>query len=473
MRNVINKLIMYLRIFIVLLFLLCASCESFLDVDLSETEIINDEVFSSDVTAASAISGIYSDMLNAQAFSSGSNQSVGVLAGLSSDELKSYSANTDFQAFYQNSILPENFWNQSLWSSLYKTIYEANAVIQGLDKSLSVSTEVRNQLKGEALFIRAFCHFYLVNLFGDVPVVLGTDYSENSTISRKAEDIVYSQIIEDLLHAQENLGDSYATSDRVRPNRSTATALLARVYLYRKNWEKAEEESSKILNDTRYRLEEAGVAFKTSSMEAIWQLMPVNPNLNTQEGFYSILTASPVNGDPRSNALSAELVGSFESGDTRQINWVNSYTDGEDTWYYPYKYKVILKPEGTPVEEYSMVFRLAEQYLIRAEARVNQNKLSEGMVDLDSVRSRAQIALFSDINPGASQGELLLAIERERRVELFSEWGHRWFDLKRWGKAGVVLFPVKSGWSDTDVLYPIPRVERSRNPSLGDQNPGY
>ncbi len=473
MINIISGRIGYFQIVSVFLFVLCVSCESFLDVELSETEIVNDQVFSSDITATSAVAGIYNDMLNIQSFSSGSNQSVVALTGLSSDELRSYSANSDFQAFYRNSILEENFWNQSLWSSLYKTVYEANSVIEGLDKSISVSVDTKHQLLGEAMFIRAFCHFYLVNLFGDIPLVLGTDYNENLKVSRQSRDIVYFQIIKDLQYAQEKLNDSYITDGRVRPNRSSATALLARVYLYTNDWQKAEEESSKILNDARFRLEELDLVFKAGSMEAIWQLMPVSPTVNTQEGFFSILIASPVNASSRANALTTQLVESFEIGDGRLANWVNSYKKAQDTWYYPYKYKIRVRIGDAPVEEYSMVFRLAEQYLIRSEARANQDKLSEAVADLDSIRSRAKLQLLTDMNPNITKEELLLAIEHERRVELFSEWGHRWFDLKRWNKAGSILSSIKADWNDTDALYPIPKVERSRNPNLGEQNPGY
>jgi len=473
MINITNGRSEYFLIASVFLAMLCVSCESFLDVELSETEIVNDQVFSSDITATSAVAGIYNDMLNIPSFSSGSNQSIVALAGLSSDELRSYSANSDFQAFYRNSILPENFWNQSLWSSLYKIVYEANSVIEGIEKSTAVSENTRRQLLGEALFIRAFCHFYLVNLFGDIPLVLSTDYNDNLKVSRQNLGIVYSQIISDLQDAQASLGDSYVTDGRVRPNRSSATALLARVYLYRSDWQKAEEESSKILNDARFRLEELDLVFKAGSMEAIWQLMPVSPTVNTQEGFFSILIASPVNASSRANALTMQLVESFEVGDARLINWINSYKKGEDTWYYPYKYKIRVRTGEAPVEEYSMVFRLAEQYLIRSEARANQDRLSEAMADLDSIRSRAKLELLSDVNPNMAKKELLLAIEHERRVELFSEWGHRWLDLKRWNKAGSILSSIKPDWSDTDALYPIPKVERSRNPDLGEQNPGY
>jgi hypothetical protein len=120
-----------------------------------------------------------------------------------------------------------------------------------------------------------------------------------------------------------------------------------------------------------------------------------------------------------------------------------------------------------------MVFRLAEQYLIRAEARAQQDNLIEAISDLDVLRNRAGISLIKNTTPGISKTNLLLAIEKERQVELFAEWGHRWLDLKRTNRADIVLAPTKSKWSKDDTLYPIPTSEFNKNPRLGDQNPGY
>jgi hypothetical protein len=115
---------------------------------------------------------------------------------------------------------------------------------------------------------------------------------------------------------------------------------------------------------------------------------------------------------------------------------------------------------------------LAEQFLIRAEARAKQNNKLIGSnsaeSDINVIRNRAGLLNTS----AATQEELLSEIERERRVELFVEWGHRWLDLKRSGRASAVLSLIKPLWDDTDVLYPIPYSERLLNPKL-TQNFGY
>src|SRR5690606_21218692 len=124
------------------------------------------------------------------------------------------------------------------WREAYKYINNANAVIEGLSKSTSLSGNTRTQLEGEAKFIRAFCHFYLVNLFGDIPYVTTTDYQKNSTSVRLNATEVYTKIISDLTDAKNLLATDYSFSngERSQPNRFAAIALLARVYLYTGKW---------------------------------------------------------------------------------------------------------------------------------------------------------------------------------------------------------------------------------------------
>ena len=165
------------------------------------------------------------------------------------------------------------------------------------------------------------------------------------------------------------------------------------------------------------------------------------------------------------------MADAFESGDMRRQDWVmDAAVNGKD-YYYMHKYK---DRAGTG-DEYSVVLRLAEVYLIRAEARAEQNDLTGSLDDLNAIRERAGL----DDLEGLSQADLLLAIQQEYKVEMFGEWGQRWLDLKRWpsltGKscrADDLLAPVKVDWQSTDVLFPIPAAQILANTSL-TQNPGY
>ena len=115
------------------------------------------------------------------------------------------------------------------------------------------------------------------------------------------------------------------------------------------------------------------------------------------------------------------------------------------------------------------MLRLSEMFLIRAEARANQNKISEGVADINVVRQRAGLTALSTT---MTQAALLSALEHERWVELFTEWADRWFNLKRLGKADAVLSLIKPKWQSFQKLYPVPQQELQANPNLVD-NPGY
>ncbi len=441
------------------------SCKKFVEVPPPPTQLVSQNVFESDGTATAAILGIYSDMQSNFGFASGTYSSISFLAGGSSDELTNYSTDANQIQFYNNALSRTNSTISSfLWANPYKYIYASNAALEGLFASTQVSTSVKTQLVGEAKFIRAFCYFYLVNLFGDVPLVTSSNYLQNDTASRASTSLVYQQIILDLKDAQQDLSPDYSFSngERVRPNKWAATSLLARAYLYEGNWQEAETQSSEVINNTSlYNLvPDLNSVFLANSNEAIWQEEPVLPGLNTNEGSDFILTANPV-----SQALNIGLVADFEPGDQRRISWVDSITESGQTYYFPFKYKI---QSGATVTEYSMVFRLAELYLIRAEARVYLNNLSGAEDDLNIIRNRAGLS-----NTGAADNTTLLnAIMQERRVELFTEWGHRWLDLKRTRQADSVLALQKPQWQTTSVLYPIPQSEIQNDPNLS-QNPGY
>ncbi|MGS2738781.1 RagB/SusD family nutrient uptake outer membrane protein [Sinomicrobium sp. M5D2P17] len=445
-------------------------CKDFVDIELPNSMIVDEIVFENDETAISAVQGLYYGLFNANNFASGGPNSVTVISGLVADEIESgfTTSDTDIE-FNQNDITINNSGNGYLWSSAYNTIYMANAILEGLATSKGVTEEVKKQLQGEALFIRAFTLFHLVNLYGNVPLVFTTDYRENALISRTSETEVYTQIITDLEEARGFLSIAYIGEDRTRPNYYTATALLARVYLYIEEWEKAETMAEEVIGATEiYELsDDINLVFLKNSHEAIWQIKPVLAG-STKEGNLFIIESS----SPRFKLRNA-LVNSFEDEDLRLMNWIGTYTNDENQpiFYYPFKYKVKLST-GTPLE-YSVVLRYAEQFLIRAEARAQQEKLDEAIADLDKIRERAGIPFIVDVQPEITKSTLLDTILQERRKEFFTEWGHRWLDLKRTNTADAVLGTLKPTWQATDILFPIPETEITKNPNLKPNNDGY
>ena len=444
-------------LFITIVFI--SSCEDFVDIDPPKNELVTKTVFEDDATATSALLGVYGQMgqgFVASGFTGGSY----ILSTLSDDLKFVFATFPERLELYNNEILPTNSIIQSIWSQLYEHIFQVNTILEEIENSKNLSEEVARQLKGEALFIRAFSYFYLENLFGDVPLTVTTDFEKNRQATRAPRMEIYTQIIDDLLQAKEFLSEDYSFSneERVRPNKATAASLLARAYLYIEDWASSEVQATETINNSLYSLAtNLNDVFLANSSEAIWQWAQTESN-NTSEGsiFPFTFFAKPTE----------ELINSFEDGDDRRSNWMASDAGGE---LYPFKYKLQAfdVPKG---QEYSMILRLAEQYLIRAEARAHQGNLEGAREDLNMIRNRAGL-----LNTTASdKNSVLLAIEEERRVELFTEWGHRWLDLKRTKRADEILGGLKPGWQPTDILLPIPEIQLLNNPNMTDsQNPGY
>jgi starch-binding outer membrane protein, SusD/RagB family len=440
------------------------SCKKFLEIPAPKNQLVSTEVFTDSADATNAVIGIYINMMQAFSLNIGSG-GLTLYPGLSADELYPTNNIADENDFYNNEISAGNNLNSSsLWVQAYNILYDANACLEGLAQS-NIPDVVKNQLIGEVKFTRGFILFNMTNLYGPIPLVISTDYHKNQILPRSLSDSVYAQIINDLKDAQNLLSANYPTAGRFRPNLFTASALLAKVYLYQKNWVEAEKNATEIINSGIYSLEtDLNNVFLTGSNETIWKLSSVIPGLETWEGYFFVPTSSDV---VPSYIITDNLLHAFENGDERLQKWLSKNTVNGNDYYYPYKYKLGYDGLSIPMEDY-VVFRLSEQYLIRAEARAQQGNLSDAISDLNVIRNKAGLQ-----NTNATdQSSLLSDIQHERQVELFCEWGNRWFDLKRTEKATEVLSLIKPGWQANDTLYPIPQIELNSNPFLS-QNPGY
>ncbi|SHN79637.1 RagB/SusD domain-containing protein [Flavobacterium fryxellicola] len=443
---------------------LLSACDNFVETDQPSSQLSTPVVFESPTTATAAMVAIYAQ-LRSSTLLTGSPLGLSNQMGHYADELTFYGdSENSTSGFYTNSVLASNEAVATLWTSSYRVVYNTNAMLEGIAASSSLSLDKANQLTGEALFVRALVHFYLVNLYGEIPYITTTDYRQNRVASRLPVAKVYELIIADLNKAYSLLPENEESGERVRPNQYTAQALLARVYLFDEKWDEASNAASALLNNTAtYALQDdLNTVFLNTSSSTIWQFSPFFYGSATEEGNLFIFTAGP----PPFTALSDALLNSFEPMDQRKISWTTAVSDGNMTWYYASKYK-----DNSSVSfssEYSVVFRLEEQYLIRAEARTRAGDLIGAKEDLNIIRNRAGLPNTTAI----SQDELLNAVLKERRVELFTEHGHRFFDLKRYGKLDSAL-SNKIGWNTTDALFPIPETELLLNPNLSPQNLGY
>lgn len=454
----INKMILQICnviICITTIFIL-SNCEDFVSVDRLETQILAEQIFEDDAMANSAIVGLY------KSFKSGIPSFLSYRSSVYSDEVIPF-FNSTSDTYFINSLQPND--TSLPWTPFYAVIYGANNAIEKLNASNSISQTKKEQYIAEAKFMRAMCHFYLVNFFGDVPLVLTSDVNTNKLISRTPVAQVYDQIIVDLIDAKNNLGDDYAHSanERVRANKWVATAMLARAYLYVKDYPKAEGEANAVITSGKYTLlsSPAGIWNKNST-EAILQLAN-NTSENNSEANYYIYSNAPT------NVLTTSLLNSFETSDLRKTTWIKTSTYASQSVSIPFK----MTTTATNPPEYYTLIRLAEMYLIRAEARANREEFAGCADDVNLLRLQHGGLTTALAEPTTVDAALTMVLH-ERQVELFTEGCHRFFDLKRTGRIDAIMLSAKPDyWKSTAALYPVPLADRQRNPNLNPQNPGY
>lgn len=451
-------------------------CKKLVEIPPPISSITTSQTFSTDANATAAMIGVYNSMINTG--ENATNGDATIYCGASADELQFFTVgDPSHDQFQENALLVNNNHAAQFWVTMYRLVYDCNAVLSGLNHSTSIHDSVKNELTGEAEFVRAFSYFYLTNWFGDIPLVKTIDYNKTSLLTKSPVDTIYSAIIADLKDAELRLAADYSAGlgQRVVPNRWAASALLARVYLYRGNWPDAVTEASKVINNVSlYGLSpDLNGVFLANSSEAIWQLQQSNqsfPYNATPEGSQII----PTPGSPLYVTITPTLLNSFEHADQRKSAWIDSTNYLGTNYYFPYKYRIgpsQAEPNGVD-SAYYMVLRLAEVYLIRSEAQAHGagGGITAAISDLNIIRNRAGLPPYAS---ATNTNSVLEAIYHERQIELFAEWGHRWLDLKRWGIAQQALLANKNiQVKPTQLLYPIPPSEIQSDPNL-KQNPGY
>lgn len=451
----------YSKTFVISGLFTLASCSSFVDIPLPENEILAERIFENEESARTAMAGIYSQIMAANLHLASGG--ISVYMGLAGDELLNTAPNTVADAFVQNALtsnlstIASNFWNSS-----YNLLYHINATIEGLTDNVSLTEQVRKEMLAEAKLLRAFYFFYLENLFGDIPLSLSSDYRVNAKLYRAGRDEIYDLILDDLTYAASNLNNSRIGA---YPSAMAAKAMLARVYLYREEFEAAFQLSNEVIESHLFELASTSEVFLANSPETIWAMKPLQGNpRNTVEGNVFI----PASATARPNyTLYESFVMAYDETDKRRRDWIGERTIGEETYYYPYKYKL---RDGSRYEENNVIIRLAELYLIRAEALARTGNLMAAAADINIVRSRAGIDPVDATDFSAEQ--MINEILNERKQELFAEWAHRWFDLKRTHQIDAVLGALKPNWNSFAAQLPIPLTEINRNPQL-KQNEGY
>lgn len=443
-----KNLIYILLIFFSITFI---GCNKFLDVQ-PKASISGENIIIDETSANAALNGVYSAL---RTYYSVDFQSIAYLSG---DNIQWTGSQSQVQEFINHQVNAENATITSTWKGIYVAINRANQVIKNVEELGNdvIAESVRNRIAGEAHFIRALAYFDLVRTWGGVPLITQPtlEATDNTGIPRSTSEETYAQVLADLELAEQLLPE---TTNRFQATRKTVWALKARYYLYNKNWQEAENYATRLINDhANYELLTPYHAFFadgiTGTRESVFELFYNANELNPHRGQWQ----PQQNGGTRQwapNNTFVNLVNDSAIGGSRNVLVAK---DNQNRWYGNLYYR-------SPATDPTYVIRIAELYLIRAEARAELGLLEEGQADLNAVRNRAGIVNVVT----ASVTDLLLAIENERRLEFGLE-AHRWFDLVRTNRAAVVLNIT----DPNKFLMPLPAEQLLVDDAL-KQNPGY
>jgi tetratricopeptide (TPR) repeat protein len=388
-----------------------------------------------------------------------------------------------------------------MWRGPWPGILRTNIVLN-VAPNLAIDETIKNRSMGEAYFLRAHYYFILVRYFGDLPLITTPQSSDSELYpARVSKDLIYEQIIADLKKAAELLPNKseYSGSNIGRANKGAALGELAEVYLtlgnnwqkvvdlttqveglgfglntnYADNFNPSTENSNESLFEVQYE-SNGGYSFWNNENQASWTSPFMGPR-----------GSNFVGGGFGWNQPTQEFVDSYEANDNRKNvtllyngapafdgkTYQSSYsTTGFNVRKFLVPLSVSSSYDNSPLN--FPILRFSNILLMKAEALNELGQTSQAEVPLNKVRNRAGL---SNIATGLSQANFKLAVLKERRIELAFE-GQRWFDLIRvnQGQYGLdFLHSIgKTNATTKHLLFPIPQIERDRNPKL-TQNTGY
>lgn len=441
----------YLRNTVLVAFvLLSASCKKFLE-EVPDYALPSSSAITDVSTARAAIVGTYDRVQNYYA------SSYPTLGTITADHVIFNGTLSEYLQLDQNAIPTDNVITVSAYQGLYRTINSANSVIAyvPLVNDPLLTDAEKNKILGEAYFIRALSYFDLGRGWGGVQLQLKptTDLTVLKGIKRSTLDQTYDQVLADLIQAEQLLPEDATTRNRAQ--KSAARALRARLHLYRKQWADAETYATQVISNTKYTLVKPYKSFFTAPFQTAESVLELAFSSNDRNSYWNLWYPSSSGGQftlKPSDGLIAKL-NDPNVGGTRK-----ALIAGTGATVYGVLYNTV----GLSTDP-AYLIRIAELYLIRAEARAQLNKLPEAAADLNAVRARADVG----VTTATTQPALIQAIEDENGIEFAFE-AHRWFDLVRTERAGTVLgITNKNYW-----LFPIPYSDIQSDPDV-TQNPGY
>ncbi|UFH31646.1 RagB/SusD family nutrient uptake outer membrane protein [Chryseobacterium sp. C-71] len=362
---------------------------------------------------------------------------------------------------FYNAQLSNNSVVTNVWTNAYQQIYASNSIIEGVRNSKSLSPAVKDRITGEALFVRSLLYFYLHQIYGEIPYTDSTDYTVNSQLSRMPKNEFMTRIETDMSEAVNLIPTSYRNAEKIYPNKYAAYLVLAKIKMLLNKNNEAEVLLQTIVQASNYSFQNDITKVFQAGSHIIWQLKPGNTNEATKEAILYNFTAAPL-----SFMVNPNLVSQFSNNDLRKQQYITAVPFQTQTNYKISKYRNLA---ASNPNEYSVIMRLEEAQFLLAEVLILQGKVSEAIPLINKTRLRAGLsALPVSLTASAAMDELRI----EKRKELFSEQGIRFFDLKRWGLLNQ-LTTVKPNWKTFHVQWPLPAKELLLNPKLNPQNEGY
>jgi hypothetical protein len=396
---------------------------------------------------------------------------------------------------------------QGIWRKCYDAINSANLCINRIGDA-PISTNIKNRLIGEVKYLRALHYFMLSNTFGDVPLWTGElNLAEVGALPRKAVGAVRNQIKADLLDASNLLPLSYPAADVGRATKGAALGLLAKVYLFDRDWVNAQKYAQMVVDGNQYQLVSFANLFDVfnkfkNNKESLFEIQYKRDNatnVNVKVHYYHtwFLPLKDANGTTYAgvnfgNSVmrafevlypSAVLVNMFETGDLRKNVTVatgynnttfNRFPKPGRPWFGAKFWDLESNDQSSGKDLYFM--RYADVLLILAEAMNEQNN-PQALTWINKIRAEHG-GLTTPVS-GLDQDGIRALIFKERAIEFVGEFGRKW-DLFRWKK---IVDAVKSVGADNPLgaanvkdfnnLFPIPQTEIAKNPNLNPQNPGY
>jgi hypothetical protein len=388
--------------------------------------------------------------------------------------------------FFAHNPVTQEF--NDFWALKYGGIVQANIVIENTP-GVEGDEDLKSRIVAEAIFLRAYYHFLLTQVFGDVPLIIEVQPPDEVFVPRNPREEVLEQIIADCIMAADVLPTSYSASNLGRATAGAALGLKAKAELYLERWNDVVNTVQSIKDLGEYALVENYQDNFTlgaqNNSESVWEIQHTNLELGVGNNLNQWWSSKKVPDGYGFAEVAPEFIDAFEDDDPRllftvarnneEYFGVTYKTSFSSTGASPRKYlqhidEVSQKPDGDI--NYTAI-RYAEVLLWEAEALVELGRGADALVPLEEVRARAR-AQASDPSTALPEittidiGELRELVRRERRVELGFEM-HRFFDLVRWGIAGELLDGFQEGKHE---VYPIPQTELDLNPQL-DQNPNY